>query len=128
VGPSVTRFTWLEKKKNMVCKVERVFILGKHGPKSPPHYEGNEIWNRHIWRIASNEPASPPSSPCSHLLFSPLRHFCLLLIGFMCYVARLNHLMDDHHFSYITKLKEKQKKQKNTCMEALLTYFSKTHP
>jgi hypothetical protein len=26
----------------MVCKVERVFILGKHGPKSP-HYEGNEI-------------------------------------------------------------------------------------
>jgi hypothetical protein len=40
VSPS--GFFYLARKENMVCKVERVFILGKNGPKSA-HYEGNEI-------------------------------------------------------------------------------------
>jgi hypothetical protein len=40
-GPQYYSF-YVARKKNMVCKVERVFILGKHGPKSA-HYEGNEI-------------------------------------------------------------------------------------
>jgi hypothetical protein len=40
-GPQCYSF-YVARKKNIVCKVERVFILGKHGPKSP-HYEGNEI-------------------------------------------------------------------------------------
>jgi hypothetical protein len=40
-GPQCYSF-YVARIKNMVCKVERVFIVGKHGPKSA-HYEGNEI-------------------------------------------------------------------------------------